>query len=1449
MTFQFGSELTFTGPALPESFIQHELEHALGKALPSAKDAEAGWKALLKSLREPLTSAGSIRVRNVVINPLMKALGYAEMIAAEGVRTREGDEPGGVLLQAGDVKLRVWTTSYEDDLDAPSKRGLNYRFSPGRVAERVLLATGERLGLLTNGLELRLIFSDPARRASFASFALSQWKQYRYYDPVPDAFRVLIALARADAQRDARLQDVIEQARLKQGQVTKDLRVQARKAVEAFVQSVLDHPANHALLAQMLEPRNHEEHGEQLNNSVASVSPWLIHDRDTLARELWREALTMVYRLLFILRGESGGRETPPFSFASTSLWRNTYSPSHAQPGNLAWVAQKVREEGMPSGEFLEAGLRALFKAFEHGLSATELHIAPLGGALFGAASTPLLDRLKWGEHGCAALIDNLLRAPRGKGQGRSLVRLSYRDLGVEELGRVYEALLELEPGITSEPMVRLRRAKLEVVVPEAQGEKYRPKDEGGRMRQAARLAFGEDTGKDESIEEAEEPIEDEEQSEISNQKSKIEWVEAIPSNRFYLRVGLGRKSSGGHYTPDSFVRFLVQETLGPLIEALSPKDDPQPLAILRLNVLDGAMGSGHMLIGACRFMGERLYEACVACAERGRWERIPAEVAPYLPGRRPEGESEAGFSAERARAMCKRLVAVHCLYGVDKNPLAVSLAKVSVWLESFAEGLPLTFLDHRLVCGDSLLGPINLFGDGADSPMTPPYATTPIDVALAQGVKAQLRERLGVALQRVRDLDATVGTDEADITAKHTAKRDLDAALQPFIDLCVAWSGGIMLGPEHVDEDGYREAMKLVASGEWPIDPLADGGPLSAGFRTMLHKGCEAGVVVYPLVYPEVFFPDGDVDHVAGFDAEIMNPPWERMLPADKEFFAAFNLDVLSAPTKRERTTIEQQLRADPMVSAAHAEYIEGFRAAERVVNKLYRYQIVEIDGEKTIGKQDLYRLFMERAVYLLTSGGMIGFVVPSAFHANEGATGVRRLYFERLSLQICYSFENRRKLFEIDSRFKFALIIAKNTGTPTTEFSCAFYVHDDEWLFKDKQVLRYTGDFVRQTGGEYLSLIELRRRIDLSILTIMIEGSQTFDKVCQQNKIMLGRELNTTDDAGRCIDVSEVVTGDPRSPEAMSSLLQQGYLLLHEGRTFHQFTNQWESPPKYAVPVAHLADKPIFLENTRFYRLTYRVISASTNERTGIFALHVPGTVTQDKNPSERLPNARPNSVALALLAFANSFGFDFCLRQYVSSATVNYFFLARTPTPDLKQIKMFLSHSALRLTCNHAGYAPLWAEQLGDEWREGTPRHTWPVLAGDDARWDVRAAIDAVVAQAYGLSREQYAHVLSTFSHKSYPRAPQVCLAKFDELTAVGLEAFTRKYDPYWDVPLVESLPKPVIDLTPALAGTPSPARQERGTGGEVPTDLFGNPLPTDLFGEVVTSTKGRKRGKRK
>lgn len=162
------------------------------------------------------------------------------------------------------------------------------------------------------------------------------------------------------------------------------------------------------------------------------------------------------------------------FSFASTSLWRNTFSPSVA----LAPHVRSVLDDSAETGRFLEDGVQTLFRLFTDGIHCTELHIAPLGGALFGEKSTPLFSRLQWGERAVASLLDRLLWTPKRRGaEGRE--RVHYGPLDVEDLGRVYEALLELEPGIATVRMCRLRRQKLEVVVPFAQGERYLPRQLG----------------------------------------------------------------------------------------------------------------------------------------------------------------------------------------------------------------------------------------------------------------------------------------------------------------------------------------------------------------------------------------------------------------------------------------------------------------------------------------------------------------------------------------------------------------------------------------------------------------------------------------------------------------------------------------------------------------------------------------------------------------------------------------------------------------------------------------------------------------------------------------------------------------------------------------------------------------------------------------------------------
>jgi hypothetical protein len=1361
-------DCSFHGSALPEPFVKLELEAHLTKAGLWPKTAgvagkafERDWDVYRRKLNKLVAQGGPARVINHVFAPLLDTLGYARIERQEEVKTREALEDGGWLLQGPDgSSLRVWAVDLGTDLDAPTRRGHAYRFSPQRVAERVLDVSDQRVGLLTDGEELRIVLHDPARPGSHITIRLDRSGGWRGAVSVPDSYRLLLALASPAGVRA--MPELVNKARLHQTQVTDTLRDQARQAVQDFVQELLDHPANAARLAG------------------------LTADAKALADQLWRESLILVYRLLFVLTLEAAPDPARVFSFASTSLWRNTYSPNTA----LARHARAVLDQGAETGNLLEGGLRTLFRMFANGLTSRELTVSALGGMLFGAQAMDLLDRLSWGERAVARLLDRLLWTPGTKKSERR--RVHYGSLDVEDLGRVYEALLELEPGVTTAPMSRLRRSDLEVVVPAEQAAPYR----AGQRRQ-----------------------------------SSVEFIEDIPAGRFYLRTGLGRKTTGSYYTPHPFVRFLVQETLGPQVAERSPMDNPQPIRILELHVLDPAMGSGHFLVEACRYLGERLYEACRLCDERAQDAERAAEQASteaereaalaraadfrrrvadlpdpndelvtYLPSRAVEG-AESGLSERKAQAMCRRLVAVHCLYGVDKNPLAVGLAKLALWLESHAEGLPLTFLDHRLIHGDSITGPF------FDQLLTYPGTGQPIEDLLARGLNQALRARLADALKEVTNLRASVGTDLNDIERKEAAKQRLDRTLEPFRALATAWSGGVMLGPRRTIgtdgeeitgcDDGAYLALARAVAHEDDIDALRVALP---ALDRMMLTGAEG--VPNDLVFPEVFYPDGDVEQRAGFDAVLGNPPWDALQPLAKEFFASYDLRILDAPTRKERAEVEDRLTADPEVQAAYAGYVGAIERTKTLVSRCYPRVNRQAGGAPSGAVTDIWQIFAERAVRVSRPNGMLGVVLPSAFHANQSATGVRELYLDEAALRCCYSFENRFKLFEIDSRFKFATVVAQRLeldeerGDP--EFDCAFYVHDLDWLSKRTGALRYSRSFVHQTGGDYLTFLELRTTRDAEVASICYQNSELFGTVFKRFSIRCSEEMHMSKSSHLFTDITTVLEADPRQPDAMANLRAQGYLPLHEGKTFHQYTDSWEDRPRYLVQLDQIRDRDTWLGAACHYRLAFRAIARSTDERTAIFALLPPGCLFGNSAPCEKLPKRRPTFVALWICGITNTFSFDWALRQK-AAANVNLFILDGCPVPKLDSARQhFLAHAALRLICNHEGYEPLWREQLGDAWREPIPAFSWPVLANDDARWDVRATIDAVVAQAYGLSRAQYEHVLSTFSHKSYPSAPALCLAAFDELTALGPAVFMRKHDPYHDIPLCEDLPKPVIDL---------------------------------------------------
>lgn len=683
------------------------------------------------------------------------------------------------------------------------------------------------------------------------------------------------------------------------------------------------------------------------------------------------------------------------------------------------------------------------------------------------------------------------------------------------------------------------------------------------------------------------------------------------------------RKSSGTYYTPAPLVRFVVRETLGPLVEGR------EAAAILGLKVLDPAMGCGNFLVEARDFLAERYAAA-----------------------------------AHTSPKQASELVARHCLYGVDRDPVAVELAQ---------QALPLC---EKLRCGDALAGPVEggLF--------SLPGSSQPLPEPLREQL-SQRREQLG--------------------------------------PLAAAWSGAVRLG-----EDRDREFVTLA-------EAIASGADLAGNrqISELIEQGQDA--IAFGLGFPAVF------------DAILGNPPWEAIRRDDDQFFAS--PDAAGAQAKERYTAYRQTLAQQ-----------------ERVARRLYSLHRARLgEGKRLAGRgtYDAWMLFVERAHQLLAAGGGLGLVLPGAFHGSEGAAGVRRLVVDEMRLRCCYSFENRSQLFAIDSRFKFAVVVAEKRPA-AAHFSCAFYRRDAGWLEELDGRLTYSREFLARTGGDSLTFLELRSSGEQAIAERLYgQPGPLFGEHCARHGISLRQEVNMTYDAAAFVPAD---SGEP------------GLLPLHEGKTFHQYSDRW-AQPRYLLRPDSPSVRPDWLAAAEHYRLAFRAVASATNERTAIFCLLPPGVLLGNSAPGERTPMRREPAVALTLLAVGNSFAFDWALRGR-TGANVNLFILNRCPLPSLSLDQArFLSRAALRLSCNHAGYAALWQSQVSDE----RARPEWPVLGTEAERWAVRAAIDALVATAYGLSRSEYAQVLAAFNHRSFRGAPELCLAAFDELAEGAQAAFFRRHEP--------------------------------------------------------------------
>lgn len=1077
--------LQIQGDAFSEYFLHKILPHEA--KLVSRLDesgAERAWRGLnglLRQAHRELRGSRQARVtRRVLLDPLAELLSWRLGELSVVVTSIGEEEESQQLYIDGEEKAvaRVLAISAESSLDLPPE-GLHRRFAPAHRLVRVLEQEGLTWGILLNAYELRIVRRSEGFVSSHLAFSLLDMA-----DDVPgarSAWKLLWGVLRGDAwwPSPSMLDEVVRLGREHQQEVGTLLGSQVPAAVERLLQGAITHPANREILA----------------NFVAESTR-----RRGLLEHLHAGALRYLYRLLFVLYAEARGL---------LPLDMPAYRDGYALTGARGLVRRALDRATDPrvnadaANGFYELSLIALFRLLRDGADlGPEGRIPAYGGGLFYPhrepdCEYPEFDDLRIGDQTIAYVLEALTHVQTKRGK----VTLSYRELDVEQLGSLYEGLLERAVDFVDEQSGPLWRIRLDGDVVLVTGSQLADLSKRRGEIGAATLDLEETDEEDEpgdlEAEPEEETDEEADEEPVTTGKKKpirilpstSEVLNPIPVGSVVLRPGLGRKQSGSYYTNRSFVEYLVRRAVDPLAEGKSPEQ------ILKLSVCDPAMGSGHFLVGACRRLADHLLSAYRSsyAEEKARVEAEGKEAYPH------ELLVDAGVHAEVARvwtdepaelAACRRLVAFYCLYGVDKNPLAVELARVSLWLATAASDHPLTFLNHRLVPGDSLLGITvddllrgiyrkktkkALTGDGPHQGELALYFS-----------RAELDARLQRAFRHLREIDRLETEQPGDFEDQQMASLIMQQELAPFVEAHYLRIGRAFL------EDDDPAADPMIPN-QW-MQEIQDQHLISEETRTSaevaIAKGKEVRAFCWELTFPELFFePDTEGDGIRkrerpGFDAMVGNPPWDKLEPKRKEFFAQYDPAIRDFQGQTLSRRITQLAPPGSEASQRWKTYEsqESCNAKLLINGGIYEHQVAEVNGENTSGKPDLFKLFLERLHQLSRLRGRVGVLLPAGLYALEGATGLRRMLFSKTRVESIYCFENAFERFfpNVDSRTKFLTLVFEKQPLETQSFPAAFMLRDERFLSapeqeRKAQSVSMTSEFIFLTSPAYLSIIEL--------------------------------------------------------------------------------------------------------------------------------------------------------------------------------------------------------------------------------------------------------------------------------------------------------------------------------------------------------------------------------------
>ncbi len=1222
---------------------------------------QAAW-ANFQTSREKLApgDTGTSLTRERWLLPLFQLLDYGRLQVAEA------EEIGGKSYAISHAwqQTPIHLVGCNVDLDRRMQTAAGgVRSSPHSLLQELLNRSSQHLwGIVSNGLRLRLLRDNISlTRQAYVEFDLEAMMAGEAY---PDFVLLWLLLhqSRFEAERpeDCQLEKWSQAARTEGVRVLDGLRDGVQRAIEHLGQGFLAHVANTALR-------------ENLRSGALDK------------QDYYRQILRLVYRLLFLFVADDRDLLlTPTADPAAQKRYRDFYATTRLR--HLATTRAGSRHHD------LYCGLKLVMDKLSGG-GCPELALPALGSFLFSPKALPDLN-------GCEIANLHLLEAIRSlavteTGQSRRVV--DYKNLGAEELGSVYESLLELHPDLNAEAAT------------------------------------------------------------------------------FELKVAAGseRKKTGSYYTPTSLISCLLDSALDPVLAEAATQANPEA-AILKLKVVDPACGSGHFLIAAAHRIGKRL-----AAARTGEDEPPP----------------EAQYKALRD-------VIGHCIYGVDVNPMAVELCKVSLWMEALEPGKPLSFLEHRIQPGNSLLGatPALLQEGIPDDAFAPLEGDTKEACAKWKKVNKSERaawrkkqewlgfdapwNRLGAFAHGLMALDSLADDSIAAIREKERLYREAVES-GDYLDgkfLADAWCAAFVwkkssLLESPITEQVFRQIERNPTAFYHDKRAMSDEiKRLAVGQYHFFH---------WHLAFPDVFRPaqTGGIAENAiagwdgGFDVVLGNPPWERIKLQEKEWFATRRPDIADAPKAAVRRKMIAALAVeDPQLLSTFQEQLRQIEGEGLFIRCSGRYPLC--------GRGDLntYAVFAETNRSLVNATGRVGCIVPLGIALDQTTKEFFQAVVDGEELVSLYSFENEEFLFPAVHHFtKFCLLTLSGRARPQRASDFVFFVRQTAALREDHRHFSLTASDIALLNPNTRNCCTFRSSRDAEITKKIYHNVPILirDSTPDGNPwcISFLRMFDMANDSRFFLTTTDLGESGGAKPTLATQIDQGSYLPLYEGKFLWQFNHRFsgyqmgsgerghrvlpESSAEFLRdPMA--AVTPFYWVDAQQVRsrlpgewgyqwlIGWRNITTAVTERT-VVAAAIPVVGAGDTCPL-LFPMKAGARLSGCLLANLNTIPLDYVSRQKLGGIHLTHTILSQLPvfSPAAFEVSTqwctFLTRADWLL--------PRVIELVYTDWSlEPFVRdcgHCCPPFKWDaERRFLLQCEIDAAFFHFYGLGRLEVEHILDSFN----------------------------------------------------------------------------------------------------